>query len=92
MKEQCEAEADAIAKWLLSQDMKPRKTQLVVKDQATQKQRPVNCEYYLGKDLHFLILSNAKKIMKMCPKLKTRVQLNELANLHDSCNLVMTLI
>ena len=32
MKEQCEAEAHAIAKWLLSQEMKPRKTQLVVKD------------------------------------------------------------
>ena len=46
----------------------------------------------LGKDLHFAIISNAKEIMKMCPKINSMQSLNNLETLQDSVQLLAILI
>lgn len=68
-----------------------RKTQLSVKG-ADGKQRSINCEYVVGKDLHFTVMQNAKKIMPMVPNINKNMNLNDLAGIRDSCALIMILI
>lgn len=71
--------------------MRVRKTQLSVKG-ADGKQRSINCEYVVGKDLHFTVMQNAKKIMPMVPNINKNMNLNDLAGIRDSCALIMILI
>ena len=47
---------------------------------------------FIGKDLHYTILTNSKSIIPLCPTIDEVSKLNNLENLQDSCNLLMTLI
>jgi hypothetical protein len=71
--------------------MRTRRTQLIVNG-AGGKKFPVNCEYVLGKDLHFQIMVNKDKILKMIPTMGKGAELNGLTSIQDSCKLVMGLI
>ena len=48
--------------------------------------------WHLGKDIHFAILSNADKIIKLCPKINQTSSLNGLKHLQDSVLLLGILI
>ena len=47
---------------------------------------------YLGKDIHYAILTNAAEIMKMVPKINQKSPLNNLEHLQDSVLLLGILI
>jgi len=53
-------EAAAVGKFLLSLDIKSRRTQLIVDSQTPQgpKKKAVNCNYILGTNLHVAVLSH----------------------------------
>jgi len=80
LREKCGQEAEAVAKFLMNLDLKMRRTQLMIKEHGG-KHRYMNAEYVLGKDLHFQILSNSAKIIKLCPNIDSRMSLNKLSNI-----------
>lgn len=91
----CDAEAEKVTKYLSGLNLKMRKTILAVKGLNQQKQqieKTYSIEYVLGKDIHFAILSNAKDILKMCPKINSMQSLNGLQHLNDSVMLLGILI
>jgi len=45
----------------------------------------------IGVDVHYMILSNAQKILKLIPVISTQVELNKLENIEDSVQLCLVL-
>ena len=90
-REKIREECTKVAKFLMGLGMRTRRTQLIVAGEGGKK-FPVNCEYTLGKDLHFQIMTNREKILKMIPTMTKGAELNGLESIQDSCKLVMGLI
>ena len=84
-------EAKAVAKFLIDLNMRQRRTQLII-EQEGGKRAVVNCEYVTGTDLHFNVMSNSDKILKLCPTMDAVKPLNDLKSIQDSCQLIMLLI
>ena len=77
-------EAKAVAKFLIDLNMRQRRTQLII-EQEGGKRAVVNCEYVTGTDLHFNVMSNSDKILKLCPTMDAVKPLNDLKSIQDSC-------
>ena len=88
-----QVEAEAVAKFLFALDLKLHKTQLVVEAAAPGgKKRAVNCNWVSGTNLHFAVLHNKDKILKMVPTMESHKSFNGLGSIADSQNLIMALI
>jgi hypothetical protein len=46
---------------------------------------------YLGKDIHFTVLTHAKELLKMCPFIQEKQTLNDLSKIEDSVMLLTIL-
>ena len=90
-RDKMQQEAVAVAKYLMGLGMKMSRTQLIV-DAGQGKRYPVNCEYVIGKNLHFTIMTHKTEILKLCKTMDSHRSLNGLASITDSCSLVMGLI
>ena len=73
-------EATAVAKFLLSTDLKMKRTQMLVETRVEDKVKRsvLNCEYITGTNLHFTIMSNKEKILKLCPTMESHKTFNGL--------------
>lgn len=80
-----------MAKFLLDLQIPTKRTQLVGKGPGG-KTAVFNCEYVTGTNLHFTIMQNKEKIIKMTPIMNQMKSLNGLEGIKDSCNFVMGLI
>ena len=83
-------EATAVAKFLAGLNIKKRRTQLVVEQAG--KRIPVNCEYVIGTNLHFTVMTHREAILKLCPTMDSHKSFNGLNSITDSCQLIMGLI
>jgi len=71
--------------------MPTRRSQLIVEG-GDGKKKAVNCEYVVGTKLHFTIMTNAEKIMKLVPTMESHKSFNGLKSIQDSCQLVLGII
>ena len=87
-------EAASVGKFLLSLDVKSRRTQLIVEQQteAGPKKKAVNCNYILGTNLHVAVLTHKEEIMKLVPTMNSHKSFNNLTGIMDSCQLISGLI
>ena len=91
--EAMQVEAEAVAKFLFGLDLKVHKTQLVVEiPNGAGKKRAINCNWVSGTNLHFAVLANKEKILKMVPTMEGHKSFNGLGSIADSQNLIMALI
>ena len=56
------------------------------------KRSVLNCEYITGTNLHFTIMSNKEKILKLCPTMESHRTFNGLKDIGDSCNLLQGIL
>ena len=56
------------------------------------KRSVLNCEYITGTNLHFAIMSNKEKILKLCPTMESHRTFNGLKDIGDSCNLLQGIL
>ena len=94
MMEKMRDEAASVGKFLLSLDVKSRRTQLIVEQQteAGPKKKAVNCNYILGTNLHVAVLTHKEEIMKLVPTMNSHKSFNNLTGIMDSCQLISGLI
>lgn len=87
-------EATEVAKFLMTVDLKMKRTQMLVETRVEDKVKRsvLNCEYITGTNLHFNIMSHAEQILKLCPTMETHKGFNGLKKVEDSCNLLMGMI
>ena len=76
-------EATAVAKFLLSTDLKMKRTQMLVETRVEDKVKRsvLNCEYITGTNLHFAIMSHKEKILKLCPTMESHKTFNGLKDI-----------
>lgn len=73
-------EAEAVAKFLIGLEMPTRRSQLIVEG-GDGKKKAVNCEYVVGTKLHFTIMTNAEKILKLVPTMESHKSFNGLKSI-----------
>lgn len=58
---------------------------------ASVGEKDFNIDYFLGKDIHFTVLTHAKELLKMCPFIQEKQTLNDLSKIEDSVMLLTIL-